>query len=720
MPVAEAGAQRRQLEPRREGPRLLLEVAQRVLGERLERVGDPALLLGERLLERDGVEDGALRHERPVPPDAAAVDADELPVGEHVEERRAGGVDEPDARAHELERAGVREPPRRGARDVDDRPDAGLRELLGRDAVDVGVVDDRDVLGAEALDEVLRPPAEPGATADLAVHRALVRGDGAHELLAAEHALELVAALRIVQHGDPRVRRVTRDLLDAQVLVGDARDLRQVRDGQHLRPPGEPAQDVGHPVRGDAADSGVDLVEDHRLAARDGCDGEGDARELAARGRLGHGCERKPGVGADEEDHLVGARHPWLALAQLHVELALPQAEIGELVRHGRRERARRFPAGIRERACGAVEPRLRGVPVGARPLERVAGRPHVLQLGQRRGTPFEQLVEARRTMAPLRVRDPVEPLLDLRHPGGIGVERVGEASHVAPDLAQADDEVAQLAGRGLELGREALERRKRALGSSGEGAGAVPVVRLDRRHGGLGTLAELGDVPHPLAFRAERLLLARLEPLGVLDQQSELGEPLALGVCAALEVVESPCRRRRARARRPWPRRDARAGRARRRRRAGRAGGTGARAAAARTARRVRAAGRSAATRSSRATLRPHAYARERPSAVTRRATTRPGSSSGRSSRSGSSPSSSKNPSGTSSSASTYASEPAAPTEAASPFAPRRSPIACVTIVLPAPVSPVRATSPGASSRSASRIRTRFSIRSRRSTERS
>ena len=338
------------------------------------------------------------------------------------------------------------------------------------------------------------------------------------------------------------MRRVTRDLLDAQVLVGDARDLRQVRDGQHLRPPGEPAQDVGHPVRGDAADPGVDLVEDHRLAARDGCDGEGDARELAARGRLGHGCERKPGVGADEEDHLVGARHPWLALPQLHVELALPQAEIGELVRHGRRERARRFPAGIRERACGAVEPRLRGVPVGARPLERVAGRPHVLQLGQRRGTPFEQLVEARRTMAPLRVRDPVEPLLDLRHPGGIGVERVGEASHVAPDLAQADDEVAQLAGRGLELGREALERRKRTLGSSGEGAGAVPVVRLDRRHGGLGTLAELGDVSHPLAFRAERLLLARLEPLGVLDQQSELGEPLPLGVCAALEVVESPC----------------------------------------------------------------------------------------------------------------------------------------------------------------------------------
>ena len=65
----------------------------------------------------------------------------------------------------------------------------------------------------------------------------------------------------------------------------------------------------------------------------------------------------------------------------------------------------------------------------------------------------------------------------------------------------------------------------------------------------------------------------------------------------------------------------------------------------------------------------------------------TRPGSSSGRRSRSASSPSSSKNPSGTSSSASTYASRPAAPTAAASPFAPSRSPIAWVTIVLPVQV---------------------------------
>ena len=61
---------------------------------------------------------------------------------------RAGRVDQPDPRADELERPGVREPPGRRGRDVDDGADARLGELLGGDAVDVGVVDDRDVVRA--------------------------------------------------------------------------------------------------------------------------------------------------------------------------------------------------------------------------------------------------------------------------------------------------------------------------------------------------------------------------------------------------------------------------------------------------------------------------------------------------------------------------------------------------------------------------------------------
>src|SRR4051794_27317409 len=84
-------------------------------------------------------------------------------------------------------------------------------------------------------------------------------------------------------------------------------------------------------------------------------------------------------------------------------------------------------------------------------------------------------------------------------------------------------------------------------------------------------------------------------------------------------------------------------------------------------------------------------------------------------SSSSGRRPASSSSSSGRSSSASTYASSPAAPTYESSPFAPSSRPSAWARIVLPAPVSPVIAFSPGAGSSSASRMRTRFSMRSLR-----
>src|SRR5690242_17061377 len=111
------------------------------------------------------------------------------------------------------------------------------------------------------------------------------------ELGAAQHALELVAALEVVESSDRRVRRVAGDLLHAEVPLGGARDLGQVRDRDDLRAPGEPPERVGDRVRRHAADAGVDLVEDHRLPAGDGGDRERDARELAARGRVGDRSE---------------------------------------------------------------------------------------------------------------------------------------------------------------------------------------------------------------------------------------------------------------------------------------------------------------------------------------------------------------------------------------------------------------------------------------------
>src|ERR671918_1956409 len=54
------------------------------------------------------------------------------------------------------------------------------------------------------------------------------------ELLPAEHALELLAPEDLVEHLDARVRRVARHLLDAVVALRHARDLREMRDREHL------------------------------------------------------------------------------------------------------------------------------------------------------------------------------------------------------------------------------------------------------------------------------------------------------------------------------------------------------------------------------------------------------------------------------------------------------------------------------------------------------
>src|SRR6266576_3327875 len=75
------------------------------------------------------------------------------------------------------------------------------------------------------------------------------------ELLATEHTADLLLPAVLVQLLDPRVRRIAGDLLDAEVAFRDGRDLRQVRDRDHLRPLREPAQRLAHCVRRLAADA---------------------------------------------------------------------------------------------------------------------------------------------------------------------------------------------------------------------------------------------------------------------------------------------------------------------------------------------------------------------------------------------------------------------------------------------------------------------------------
>ena len=142
--------------------------------------------------------------------------------------------------------------------------------------------------------------------------------------------------------------------------------------------------------------------------------------------------------------------------------------------------------------------------------------------------------------MAAAERGDPVETLFDLGDARWIGFERVREAMHVARDVAEADDEIAELRGGGLELRRDPLERRQRPFRRGGQRTGAVAVVRVecgDRRRG---ALTELRDVAGALALRSQRLLLPRREALGVLHQRLELDEPSALGIGPPLELVHA------------------------------------------------------------------------------------------------------------------------------------------------------------------------------------
>ena len=83
--------------------------------------------------------------------------------------------------------------------------------------------------------------------------------------------------------------------------------------------------------------------------------------------------------------------------------------------------------------------------------------------------------------------------------------------------LAQTQLDVAQLVAGALELGREPLERRDRPLCDAGQAGSALALLGRQRLRGGRRRLGELDEVAKPLAVVAEPLLVALLEPVGVL-----------------------------------------------------------------------------------------------------------------------------------------------------------------------------------------------------------
>jgi hypothetical protein len=94
---------------------------------------------------------------------------------------------------------------------------------------------------------------------------------------AAQHACDLFDARRALQRRDLRAGGLAvREFADPQMAAAERRDLRQVRDAEHLRGATERSQLAPDDLRDRAADARVDLVEHHAGAAGFRARGEGD------------------------------------------------------------------------------------------------------------------------------------------------------------------------------------------------------------------------------------------------------------------------------------------------------------------------------------------------------------------------------------------------------------------------------------------------------------
>jgi len=113
-----------------------------------------------------------------VAPDLGAADLDVLAALRASKEAVVGQVDEVDARLDEQQRAHVRIGAARRAPAVQHGGDARGDEILGGDAVEVVVVDDRDLAGARRLVSTsCGGRARPAATAWSRGSRGVARGD---------------------------------------------------------------------------------------------------------------------------------------------------------------------------------------------------------------------------------------------------------------------------------------------------------------------------------------------------------------------------------------------------------------------------------------------------------------------------------------------------------------------------------------------------------------
>ena len=199
-----------------------------------------------------------------------------------------------------------------------------------------------------------------------------------------------------------------------------------------------------------------------------------------------------------------------------------------QLGRDGRPRTARAAASRAARSSVGeAVHPRLgRGERLGRR-RRRIDALLERGQLGARRLRALEQLVVGVAAEAAPQVGEPLELALDLLEPVGLGLEREQERPQLARRLAQPQLDIAQLASRARELGREVLERRDRALRSGRQAGGALALLgseRLGRRCRALRRARSRAAGAR--APSSSDVLGLGLEAVGVLGERAQLREP--------------------------------------------------------------------------------------------------------------------------------------------------------------------------------------------------
>src|SRR6185312_3047538 len=147
-------------------PGLLLDVLERVLGEALQLGADGRARVLHRGLDAGDAEHRAAPEQLAVAPELTVLEADDVAFVHPVHQLDAHIVEQRDARAHDPDRTSVRVPAGDGLRAVHDRDDALLDQPVGGDAVEVAVVDDRDLARLQARDHVLGAPVDPRHSLD--------------------------------------------------------------------------------------------------------------------------------------------------------------------------------------------------------------------------------------------------------------------------------------------------------------------------------------------------------------------------------------------------------------------------------------------------------------------------------------------------------------------------------------------------------------------------